>query len=158
MFWGTFFPGLDGFEEARDLDVDTFHMYVPDVAAFKRLALSLGSWCCVRGRSSMLEVRMSIKWEYLKGLVPKDRVHECKLTLAAPNVCPILNGAILMFRVSRWRGTPAPQRGQSLSEISVLERRGILCGYRQGLSRRAADYLRPWPENVQIEDPDLACA
>ena len=34
VFWGTFFPGLDGFEEARDLDVDTFYIYVLDVAAF----------------------------------------------------------------------------------------------------------------------------
>jgi methionine synthase II (cobalamin-independent) len=34
QFWGTFFPGLEGFEEIPDPPLDMFRLYVPDLAAF----------------------------------------------------------------------------------------------------------------------------
>lgn len=34
VYRGTFFPGLDGFEEIENPDVDMFRMHVPDIAAF----------------------------------------------------------------------------------------------------------------------------
>lgn len=36
QFWGTFFPGLEGFEEIQDPPLDMFRLYVPDLAAFSR--------------------------------------------------------------------------------------------------------------------------
>lgn len=36
QFWGTFFPGLDGFEEISDPPLDIFRLYVPDLAAFSK--------------------------------------------------------------------------------------------------------------------------
>ena len=38
QFWGTFFPGLEGFEEIMDPPLDMFRLYVPDLAAFSTLA------------------------------------------------------------------------------------------------------------------------
>ena len=34
MFWGTFFPGLDGFEEIKNPELEIFREYLPDIAAF----------------------------------------------------------------------------------------------------------------------------
>ena len=34
QFWGTFFPGLDGFEEIMNPPLEMFRLYVPDLAAF----------------------------------------------------------------------------------------------------------------------------
>lgn len=36
QFWGTFFPGLEGFEEIADPPLDMFRLYVPDLAAFSK--------------------------------------------------------------------------------------------------------------------------
>lgn len=36
QFWGTFFPGLEGFEEIMDPPMDMFRLYVPDLAAFSK--------------------------------------------------------------------------------------------------------------------------
>ena len=36
QFWGTFFPGLEGFEEIDDPPLDMFRLYVPDLAAFSK--------------------------------------------------------------------------------------------------------------------------
>ena len=34
VFWGSFFPNLEGFEEIQNPSWDMFRMYVPDIAAF----------------------------------------------------------------------------------------------------------------------------
>ncbi len=36
QFWGTFFPGLEGFEEIQNPPLDMFRLYVPDLAAFSQ--------------------------------------------------------------------------------------------------------------------------
>jgi len=41
QFWGTFFPGLEGFEEIMDPPMDMFRMYVPDIAAFSEFLLQV---------------------------------------------------------------------------------------------------------------------
>lgn len=44
QFWGSFFPGLEGFEEIMDPPMDMFRLYVPDIAAFSKL--SAWTWPC----------------------------------------------------------------------------------------------------------------
>ena len=34
MFWGEFWPGLEGMEEVKEPDPEIFRMYIPDIAAF----------------------------------------------------------------------------------------------------------------------------
>jgi methionine synthase II (cobalamin-independent) len=34
MFWGEFWPNLEGMKEVKDPDLDIFRRYAPDVAAF----------------------------------------------------------------------------------------------------------------------------
>ncbi|KAF2182084.1 5-methyltetrahydropteroyltriglutamate-homocysteine methyltransferase [Zopfia rhizophila CBS 207.26] len=86
MFWGTFFPNLDGMEEIQNPPIETFRMYVPDIAAFMETGHKPGeSVYCVgkishNGKSTYIN-----QVEYLKTLLPKERWGDIKLTLAAPN-------------------------------------------------------------------------
>ena len=34
MFWGSFWPGLEGMAEVAEPDPSIFRMYIPDIAAF----------------------------------------------------------------------------------------------------------------------------
>ncbi|KAF1962302.1 5-methyltetrahydropteroyltriglutamate-homocysteine methyltransferase [Byssothecium circinans] len=86
MFWGTFWPSLDGMQEVTDPPIDTFRMYVPDIAAFMETGHKPGeSVYCVgkirhTGQSTYVE-----QVEYLKELLPRERWGEIKLTVTAPN-------------------------------------------------------------------------
>ena len=42
QFWGTFFPGLEGFEEIQNPPLDMFRLYVPDLAAFSEFLAYVG--------------------------------------------------------------------------------------------------------------------
>ncbi|MCJ1334841.1 hypothetical protein MMC09_000106 [Bachmanniomyces sp. S44760] len=84
MFWGTFFPGLEGFEEIKNPDVDIFRMYMPDIAAFLETGHKPGESVICTGKIKHSGSTYIDQWNYLKNAVPKERVHECKLTLAAP--------------------------------------------------------------------------
>jgi len=82
---GTFFPGLDGFEEIQNPDIDIFRMYVPDIAAFTESGHKPGETVICTGKIKHVGSTYVDQWNYLKNLLPKDRQHEAKLTLAAPN-------------------------------------------------------------------------
>ncbi|KAK7565065.1 hypothetical protein IWX91DRAFT_392083 [Phyllosticta citricarpa] len=86
MFWGSFWPTLEGMKEVQQPSLDMFRTYVPDMAAFLETNHVPGETViCVgkirhTGKSSYIS-----QVEHLKTLVPKERWHEIKLTLAAPN-------------------------------------------------------------------------
>ncbi|KAK8209624.1 hypothetical protein IWZ01DRAFT_325056 [Phyllosticta capitalensis] len=86
MFWGSFWPTLEGMKEVQQPSLDMFRTYVPDMAAFLETNHVPGETViCVgkikhTGKSSYID-----QVEYLKTLVPKERWGEIKLTLAAPN-------------------------------------------------------------------------
>ena len=85
VFWGTFFPGMDGFEEIQNINPDIFRYYMPDIAAFLESGHKPGESVVCTGKIKHVGSTYLDQWEYLKNLVPKDKIGECKLTLAAPN-------------------------------------------------------------------------
>lgn len=40
MFWGEFWPGLEGMTEVAEPDPSIFRMYIPDIAAFTEVGLN----------------------------------------------------------------------------------------------------------------------
>lgn len=84
MFWGTFFPGLEGFKEIKNPDVDIFRMYMPDVAGFTESHHKPGETVICTSKTRHVGSTYVDQWNFLKSIVPKKRVHECKITLAAP--------------------------------------------------------------------------
>jgi methionine synthase II (cobalamin-independent) len=86
LFWGTFFPSLDGFEELQNPDAEMFRDYFPGVPALVGPERVPGeTFICTgkishTGKSSYVE-----QFEFLKSITPVERHRGLKLTLAAPN-------------------------------------------------------------------------
>ncbi|TPX06734.1 uncharacterized protein E0L32_002230 [Thyridium curvatum] len=85
QFWGTFWPGLEGMEEIMNPPLDMFRLYVPDLAAFTEAGHKPGESVVCVGKIKHVGSTYTDEWNYLKSLLPEDRVKEAKLTLPAPN-------------------------------------------------------------------------
>ncbi|MCJ1413520.1 hypothetical protein MMC19_007626 [Ptychographa xylographoides] len=139
MFWGTFFPGLEGFEEVKNPDLDNFRLYAPDTAAFLEAGHKPGESVFCTGKIKHVGSTYVDQWEYLKSLVPKDRVHECKLTLAAPNWYH------LRYREGRaYPKSVYPSDVEYFADIAKAYQAELQILYDHGL------------RNIQIDDPNLA--
>ncbi|KAJ5808473.1 Methionine synthase vitamin-B12 independent [Penicillium riverlandense] len=85
MFWGTFFPGLEGFEEVTDFDAGIFRTYAPDIAAFLEEGHKPGETVICTGKIKHVGSTYVDQFKYLASLVPAEKVKNLKITLAAPN-------------------------------------------------------------------------
>lgn len=86
MFWGTFFPTLNGMKEIYGPEKEIFREYVPDIAAFLEEEKVPGESVICDGKISHTGKSSYIdQFEFLKSITPKERHGEIKMTLAAPN-------------------------------------------------------------------------
>ncbi len=140
MFWGTFFPGLDGFEEIQNPDPRIFREYMPDIAAFMEKGYKPGESVICTGKIKHVGSTYLEQWNYLKSVVPKEMVPNCKLTLAAPN----------WYHMRYKEGLAYPKDVYSnesdyFADIATAYQAELDILYKAGL------------RNVQIDDPNLAC-
>jgi methionine synthase II (cobalamin-independent) len=141
MFWGTFFPALDGMEEIFNPPLEVFRQYVPDIAAFLESGHKPGeSVICTgkirhSGQSTYVD-----QFEFLKTLIPKERWGEIKLTLAAPN----------WYHLRYLEGKAYPTQVYSNDEEYFGD---IAKAYQVELQILYDAGCR----NVQYDDPNLAC-
>lgn len=141
MFWGTFFPGLNGMKEVANPSADLFRPYMPDVAAFMEDKMKPGETVICDGKISHTgESTYMAQWTYLKSLVPADRVGELKLTLAAPE----------WYHMRYRQGSAYPKSvyaddKEYFTDIAAAYRKELHILYMAGL------------RNVQIDDPNFAC-
>ncbi|KAH7419854.1 hypothetical protein BKA64DRAFT_26938 [Cadophora sp. MPI-SDFR-AT-0126] len=139
MFWGTFFPGLDGFEEVTDFDTDIFRLYVPDIAAFTESGHKPGETVLCTGKIKHVGSTYVDQWNYLKSQLPKEKQSEAKLTLAAPN----------WYHLRYKTGKAYPKEvyasdAEYFADIAKAYQAELQILYDNGL------------RNVQIDDPNLA--
>ncbi|KAK5069920.1 hypothetical protein LTR64_007898 [Lithohypha guttulata] len=85
MFWGEFWPGLEGMTEVAEPDPSIFRMYIPDIAAFTEAGYKPGETVICTGKIKHVGSTYTDQFDYVKNLVPKEDVKNIKLTLAAPN-------------------------------------------------------------------------
>ncbi|KAJ9197660.1 hypothetical protein DTO164E3_1313 [Paecilomyces variotii] len=85
MFWGSFFPGLEGFEEVDDVDIEIFRPYTPDVGAFIEAGHKPGESVLCTGKIKHVGSTYVDQFKYLASLVAPEEVKNLKITLAAPN-------------------------------------------------------------------------
>lgn len=139
QFWGTFFPNLEGFEEIVNPEWEMFRMYVPDTAAFTESGHKPGETIVCTGKIKHAGSSYISDWEYLKKLVPADRVKELKITLAAPEWYHL--------RYKKGRSYPASvyaNDAEYFADIAVAYRTELQILYDAGC------------RNVTIDDPNLA--
>ncbi|KAI9837135.1 MAG: hypothetical protein M1837_003131 [Sclerophora amabilis] len=139
MFWGTFFPGLEGFEEIQDPPMEIFRPYMPDIAAFTESGHKPGESVICTGKIKHVGSTYVDQWNYLKQLVPEPKRGELKLTLAAPEW--------YHMRYREGRAYPADvykSDAEYFSDIAAAYQTELKTLYENGL------------RNVQIDDPNFA--
>ncbi|MCJ1308807.1 hypothetical protein MMC25_002462 [Agyrium rufum] len=139
MFWGSFFPGLEGFEDIYDPEPGIFRDYAPDIAAFMEKSQKIAESLICTGKIKHKGSTYVEQWEYLKSLVPKEQVKECKLTLAAPN----------WYHYRYKEGLAYPKEVYANDEEYFAD---IAKAYQEELKILYDRGLR----NVQFDDPNLA--
>ncbi|EHY60736.1 hypothetical protein ABEF92_007017 [Exophiala dermatitidis] len=85
MFWGSFWPGLEGMEEVAEPSPDLFRMYIPDIAAFTEEGYKPGETVLCTGKIRHVGSTYTAQFDFLKSLVSQSKWKDLKLTLAAPN-------------------------------------------------------------------------
>ncbi|MDI1488070.1 MAG: hypothetical protein OHK93_007344 [Ramalina farinacea] len=139
MFWGTFFPSLNGFKEIFKPELDIFRSYMPDIAAFTEAGHKPGESVICDGKISHKGSSYVDQWNFLKSIVPKDKVAACKLTLAAPE----------WYHMRYREGQAYPKDVYKNDEEYFGD---IAKAYQTELQILYDNGLR----NVQIDDPNLA--
>ena len=140
VFWGDFFPGLQGMKEIKNPDLDLFRTYMPDIAAFTESGHKPGESVICTGKIKHVGSTYTNQWNYLKSLVPKERVHGCKMTLAAPE----------WYHLRYKEGRAYPKEvykddAEYFADIATAYQIELQILYDNGL------------RNVQIDDPNFAC-
>ncbi|PKX92225.1 cobalamin-independent methionine synthase II family protein [Aspergillus novofumigatus IBT 16806] len=139
MFWGSFFPGLEGFEEVTEFDSDIFRTYAPDVAAFLEAGHKPGETVICTGKIKHVGSTYVDQFKHLASLVAPEEVKNVKLTLAAPN----------WYHLRYKNGKAFPKdvystEDEYLSDIAKAYQEELQILYDAGC------------RNVQFDDPNLA--
>ncbi|EED19632.1 Methionine synthase, vitamin-B12 independent, putative [Talaromyces stipitatus ATCC 10500] len=85
MFWGSFFPNLEGFTQIMRPDAGMFRLYMPDIAAFVEEKVEPGETVVCTGKIKHKGSSYVDDFKFLAGLVKPEEVKNIKITLAAPN-------------------------------------------------------------------------
>lgn len=141
MFWGTFFPSLNGMKQIYGPDASIFREYVPDIAAFLEEEKVPGETVICEGKIGHTGQSSYIgQFEYLKSITAKERHGEIKMTLAAPN----------WYHLRYKEGKAYPKEVYENDEDYFGD---IAKAYQTELQILYDAGLR----NVQVDDPNLAC-
>jgi methionine synthase II (cobalamin-independent) len=140
VFWGTFFPGLEGFEEIKNPEISIFRTYLPDVAAFVESNYKPGESVLCTGKIKHVGSTYIEQWEFLKNRVPKEEVRNCKITLAAPN----------WYHLRYREGVAYPKSVYANDQEYFAD---IAKAYQEELQILYDHGVR----NVQFDDPNIAC-
>ncbi|KAM7218423.1 methyltetrahydropteroyltriglutamate-homocysteine s-methyltransferase [Rhypophila decipiens] len=139
QFWGTFFPGLEGFEEIPDPPLDMFRLYVPDLAAFTEAGHKPGESIICTGKIKHKGSTYIDQWNYLTSRLPPNMISSAKLTLPAPEWYHL--------RYQPGRAYPLdiyPNDAAYFADIAAAYRAELHTLYLAGC------------RNVTIDDPNLA--
>lgn len=136
---GTFFPGLQGFEEVQNPPLDSFRRYVPDIDAFLEEGHKPCESIYCTGPIKHIGSTYLAQWNYLKSLLPASKIPEAKITLAAPNWYHL-----------RYKTGHAYPRDVYPSDVEYFA--DIAKAYREELKI----LYEAGSRNIQIDDPNLA--
>jgi methionine synthase II (cobalamin-independent) len=141
VFWGSFFPGLEGFEEVSDPDPEVFRPYAPDVAAFLEAGHKPGESVFCTGKIKHIGSTYVDQFKYLASLVTPEEVKNLKLTLAAPNWYHLRYKEGYAFPKDVYNNVD-----EYFADIAKAYQDELKILYDAGC------------RNVQFDDPNLACA
>lgn len=117
-----------------------FRMHVPDIAAFTEAGHKPGETVICTSKIKHVGSTYIDQWNYLKSILPKDRIGEAKLTLAAPNWYH------LRYKTGHaYKKDVYANDSEYFADIAKAYQAELKILYDAGL------------RNVQFDDPNLAC-
>ena len=141
MFWGAFYPGLQGFESRHDeLDMDVYRTYMPNVSAFTDEGKRPPESEICTGKIKHKGSTYIEQWNFLKNSVSPDLVKGCKLTLPAPELYHLRYAQGKAYPTDVYRNDQ-----EFFADIAKAYQTELQILYDHGL------------RNAQIDDPNLAC-
>ncbi|KAK5129295.1 hypothetical protein LTR08_003625 [Meristemomyces frigidus] len=87
MFWGSFWPNLEGMKEVVGPDPEIFRRYIPDVGAFLEKNHKPGETVICEGKIKHCAAASKghiEQLQYLQKIIPKEKHGDIKLTIPAP--------------------------------------------------------------------------
>lgn len=113
---------------------------MPDIAGFTETGHKPGESVFCTGKIKHVGSTYIAQWNYLKSIVPKERVHECKMTLPAPE----------WYHMRYKEGRAYPKEvykndAEYFADIATAYQTELQILYDAGL------------RNIQIDDPNFAC-
>jgi hypothetical protein len=146
VFWGSFFPGLEGFEEVRDVDADVFRPYAPDVAAFLEAGHKPGETVICTGKIKHVGSTYTKEFKYLASVLGVS------LAFLVPQMVPVRSSEGDLEVLDLLRRDNASQ---------ILELLGVDEEYFGDIAKAVQAELQELYDvgcrNVQFDDPNLAC-
>jgi methionine synthase II (cobalamin-independent) len=140
VFWGSFFPNLEGFTQIMKPDAEMFRLYMPDIAAFVEEKVEPGETVVCTGKIKHVGSSYIDDFKYLAALVKPEEVKNIKITLAAPN-----------WYHMRYKEGYAYSKDAYTSDEEYFG--DIAKAYQEELRILYEAGCR----NVQYDDPNLAC-
>lgn len=140
VFWGDFYPNLDGFTSIKEPAIDLFRTYMPNVASFTNCGQRPPESVFCTGRIKHVGSAFVDQWTFLKTVVPSDMLRGCKITMPAPE--------LYHFRYKEGKAYPKDvykNDEKFFAAIAEAYRTEIQILYDNGV------------RNIQIDDPNLAC-
>ncbi|GME64620.1 Methionine synthase vitamin-B12 independent [Neofusicoccum parvum] len=138
LFIGPFYSGLEGFENVKDLPVETFRQYLPDTADFLRRGEELTDRLICTGKIKHVGSHYTEEFNTNKQFVDPERHHEIKISLTSP-----------YWYHYRYRAGMAYPKGVYKSDDEYFV--DLVAAYRKELEILYENGCR----NVQIDDPYL---
>ena len=140
VFWGDFYPSLEGFTSVKDPSVTVFRTYMPNVAAFTDAGERPPESVFCTGKIKHTGSAFVQPWNFLKATVRSDLAKGCKVTMPAPE----------LYHMRYKEGYAYPKNvyrddGEFFADVARAYRIELEILYENGA------------RNVQIDDPNLAC-
>ena len=140
VFWGDFFPTLEGFTSIPNPEIDVYRTYMPNISPFVESGSRPPESTFCTGKIKHKGSACVEPWNFLKASVPYDLVKGCKVTMPSPE----------LYHMRYKEGKAYPKHiykndNDFFGDIAKAYQTELQILYDHGA------------RNIQIDDPNLAC-
>ena len=140
VFWGDFYPSLQGFTSVESPEVELYRTYMPNVRPFIEEGQRPPESVFCTGRIKHVGSAHIDQWNFIKSLVPESLIKGCKVTMPAPE--------LYHMRYKEGAAFPADVYASDkeyFADITNAYKTELQILYNNGV------------RNIQIDDPNMTC-
>lgn len=140
VFWGDFYPNLQGFTSVERPEVEIYRTYMPNIEPFIKAGQRPPESVFCTGKIKHIGSAQVDQWRFIKTLVPEALVKGCKVTMPAPE----------LYHMRYKEGAAYPASIYATDEEFFAD---IANAYETEIRILYDNGVR----NVQVDDPNLTC-